>query len=140
MGTMTDDERDAFLGEVRVAVMAIARAGAGPLCAPVWYRRDAAGGFEIAMANASPKAVRLRAEGRATLCVQDEGRPYRYVTVEGPVTLRVLGAEEKSAVLADIAARYLGPKAGPAYAAAFPDHDEALVSLVPDRWHTEVIG
>ena len=137
---MSDDERDAFLDERRVGVLAIERDGKGPLCAPVWYRRNGDGGFEIAMADHSAKAHRLRATGRATLCVQDEGRPYRYVTAEGAVALRVLAAEERREVLTDIAARYLGDRAGQAYADAFPDHDEALVTLTPQRWRTEVLG
>ncbi len=140
MATMSDSERDEFLDERRVAVLAIARNEAGPLCAPVWYRRTANGGFEIAMADASVKAKRLRAEGRATLCVQDEGRPYRYVTVEGPVALKVMSAAERHEVITDIASRYLGAEGGAGYADAFPGHDEALVTLTPDRWRTEVLG
>ena len=140
MGTMSDAERDAFMAERRVAVLAIARDEAGPLCAPVWYRRRDDGAFEIAMADASMKARRLRAAGRATLCVQDEDRPYRYVTVEGPVTLRVMDPGERHATIEDIASRYLGARAGAGYAAAFPGHDEALVTLTPERWRTEVLG
>lgn len=140
MGTMTEKERDAFLAERRVAVLAIGREGAGPLCAPVWYRRTADGSFEIAMADASVKARLLRARGRASLCVQDESRPYRYVSVEGPVSLRVMTPEERHVAITDIAGRYLGAEGGARYADAFPGHDEALVTLVPDRWRTEVLG
>ena len=140
MAEMTDDVRNAFLAERRVAVLAIERDDKGPLCAPVWYRLTDGGGFEIAMADGSAKAHLLRAAGRATLCVQDEGRPYRYVTAEGPVTLRVMSQDERHSVLTDIASRYLGDKAGLAYADAFPGHDEALVTLAPERWRTEVLG
>ena len=140
MAEMTDEERDGFLAERRVAVLAIERDGKGPLCAPVWYRRGDDGRFEIAMADRSAKAHRLRAAGRASLCVQDEGRPYRYVTVEGPVELRVMDGDERHAVLTDIASRYLGERAGRSYADNFPGHDEALVTLTPERWRTEVLG
>ncbi len=140
MATMSDGERDDFLDERRVAVLAIQRDGKGPLCAPVWYRRSGDGGFEVAMADASAKAGLLRASGRATLCIQDEGRPYRYVTAEGPVSLRVLSHEERHEILTDIASRYLGERAGAAYADNFPGHEEALVSLTVERWRTEVLG
>lgn len=140
MAEMTDEERDQFLAERRVAVLAIEREGKGPLCAPVWYRRDGDGTFEIAMADGSAKASLLRARGRATLCVQDEARPYRYVTAEGPVSLRVLTAEERHEVLTDIASRYLGAEGGARYADNFPGHEEALVALTPERWRTEVLG
>jgi PPOX class probable F420-dependent enzyme len=140
MAEMTDAERDEFLAERRVAVLAIERDGKGPLCAPVWYRRTDDGAFEVAMANGSAKAALLRAAGRATLCVQDEDRPYRYVTAEGPVSLRVLTAAECHEALTDIAGRYLGPAGGAAYADAFPGHEEAMVSLTVERWRTEVLG
>ena len=140
MAEMTDAERDAFLAERRVAVLAIERDGKGPLCAPVWYRRNGNGEFEMAMADQSAKAHRLRATGRATVCIQDEGRPYRYVTAEGPVTVRVMPESERYEALRDIASRYLGPDAGTRYADAFGGHDEALVTLAPARWRTEVLG
>ncbi|MCP3990500.1 MAG: pyridoxamine 5'-phosphate oxidase [Actinomycetia bacterium] len=137
---MNDEERDQFLAERRIAVLAIERDGKGPLCAPIWYRRTDSGLFEIAMANSSVKAKLLRVSGRATLCVQDESLPYRYVTVEGPVSLRVLSNAERHDVLVGIASRYLGDEGGARYADAFPGHDEALVSLTPERWRTEVLG
>ena len=34
------------------------------------------------------KAAAIRAAGRFSLCAQDERPPYKYVTVEGPVTIR----------------------------------------------------
>ncbi|MBO66395.1 MAG: pyridoxamine 5'-phosphate oxidase, partial [Actinobacteria bacterium] len=36
MAEMTTSERDDFLSEVRVGVLAIERDDKGPLCAPVW--------------------------------------------------------------------------------------------------------
>ncbi len=140
MAEMTDNERDDFLAERRVAVLAIERDGKGPLCAPVWYRRTEEGAFEIAMANGSAKASRLRASGRATLCIQDEGRPYRYVTAEGPASVTVMSDEERHEVLTDIATRYLGTQGGAAYADNFPGHEEALVTVSVERWRTEVLG
>ena len=140
MPEMSDQSRDEFLAERRIAVLAIERSGKGPLCAPVWYRRAGSGEFEIAMANHSAKAHLLRASGRATLCVQDEQRPYRYVSVEGSVSLRVLSDDERHAALTDIASRYLGDDGGRRYADAFPGHEEALVTLSPVNWRTEVLG
>lgn len=141
MATMTDAERDTFLLERRIGVLAIGRDGAGPLLAPIWYQYVPDEGFEICMGGSTAKAARLRAEGRAALCVQDEGRPYRYVTVEGPVTVESLGGLEAARpVIEGMAARYLGAKAGASYAAAFGTEDEVVVRLRPQRWRTEVIG
>ncbi len=141
MAHMNDADRDTFLLERRVAVLAIGRDAAGPLLAPIWYRYTPGEGFEIYMGGSTAKARRLRAEGRASICVQDESRPYRYVTVEGPVTLEHLGTiEQTREAIGAMAARYLGAAAGAAYAAAFRTPDEVVVRLTPERWQTEVLG
>ena len=138
---MTDAARDEFLLERRVGILAIGREGGGPLVAPIWYRYVPGEGFEICMGGSTAKAVRLRAEGRASICVQDEGRPYRYVSVEGPVTVESLGGiEQTRPVIEAMATRYLGPAAGAGYAKAFKTPDEVIVKLTPQRWRTEVLG
>ena len=136
---MTDTERDAFLSERRVGVLALERAGSGPLVAPIWYRYAPGGLIEIAMSGSSAKALLARRAGRASVCVQDEDRPYRYVSVEGPVSVEPLG-EATHDTIRDIASRYLGERAGAAYAANFSTPDEVLVRLTPERWRTEVLG
>jgi PPOX class probable F420-dependent enzyme len=140
MGFMTDDERDEFVAERRVAVLAIERDGKAPLLAPIWYRYTPETGFEICMANDSVKARRIRATGRASICIQDESRPYRYVTADGPAETRILTPSERDDILRNIAQRYLGERSGSAYADAFPGHDEALVTIQPDRWRAEFLG
>jgi nitroimidazol reductase NimA-like FMN-containing flavoprotein (pyridoxamine 5'-phosphate oxidase superfamily) len=35
--TMTNEEREAFLADVHVAVISVAEDGHGPLVVPVWY-------------------------------------------------------------------------------------------------------
>lgn len=139
MAEMSDDERDSFLGERRLGTLAIGRAGKGPLLAPIWYRYTPGGTVDICMGGSTAKAHRLRAEGRASMCVSDEGNPYRYVTVEGPATVTPLGDGARVAVQA-MAIRYLGRTAGTAYAEAFSTPDEVLVRITPERWRTEVLG
>jgi PPOX class probable F420-dependent enzyme len=140
MGLLNDEDRDAFLSERRIGVLAIERADAGPLTAPIWYRYTPDGGFEICMANASAKAHLLRAAGRASICVQQEAFPYTYVTADGPVEMRVMTGDERDDILREIAKRYLGEAGGNQYADAFPGHDEALVTLRPTRWRSEVLS
>ena len=139
MALMSDQQRDEFLTEVRVAILAIDRATKGPLCAPVWYRYRE-GSFEIAMASDSAKAILLRRAGRASVIVQQETLPYQYVSAEGPVKVTVMSQEERHAFLLEVASRYLGPDQGARYADNFPDHDEALVTLTVENWRTEVLG
>ena len=140
MAEMNSDERDNFLNEVRVGVLAIERDDKGPLCAPIWYRYSSDVGFEIAMAYDSAKSVLLRRHGAATVCVQDEQLPYRYVTAEGEAVVELMTGEERDDVLRDIAVRYLGDELGNQYADAFPGHDEAKVTIKPRRWNSDVLG
>ena len=140
MAEMTTFERDDFLSEVRVGVLAIERDDKGPLCAPVWYRYSPQVGFEIAMAYASAKSILLRRHGAATICIQDEQLPYRYVTAEGEASVELLTPEGRDDLLRDIAIRYLGEDLGNQYADAFPGHEEAKVTITPRRWRTDVLG
>ena len=140
MAEMTDQQRQTFLSEVRVGVLAIERSDKGPLCAPVWYRYFEDTGFEIAMAYASVKSILLRRHGRATICVQDEQLPYRYVTAEGEVSVEALTPEGRDILLRDIAVRYLGEELGNEYADAFPGHEEAKVTLKPRNWRSDILG
>ena len=140
MAEMNSDERDNFLNEVRVGVLAIERDDKGPLCAPIWYIYSTDVGFEIAMAYDSAKSVLLRRHGVATVCVQDEQLPYRYVTAEGEAVVELMTGEERDDVLRDIASRYLGDELGNQYADAFPGHDEAKVTIKPRRWNSDVLG
>lgn len=137
---MNERERDDFLAGRRVGIIGIPRREAGPLLAPIWYRfDDDAQRFSFCMGGSSAKALLLRAAGRASLCVQAEDYPYRYVSVEGPVTIEALGAQTYSAIRA-MASRYLGPEAGRRYAEQFNTPDEVQVTLTPLRWRAEVPG
>lgn len=129
---MTPEEREAFLADVHVGILSIARVDKGPLALPIWYQYEG-GDVIISMAAESLKAKLLRRAGRASMTVQDETPPYRYVMVEGPVTL---GAEPRE-VLA-MATRYLGPELGAWYAEqnASGDEESVIVRLTPERWLT----
>jgi PPOX class probable F420-dependent enzyme len=105
---MTEDERTAFLTDVRVGVLAIERPGKGPLAHPIWYVYDGTDVL-ITMEATSAKATLLRRAGRATMVVQDEAPPYRYVSVEGPVT--IAPAQDGDGYdLREVAIRYLGAR------------------------------
>jgi hypothetical protein len=134
-GAMTKAEREAFLADVHVGVLAVDEAGRGPMALPIWYRY-VDGVVEIGMNGESLKAHLLRAAGRATLTVQTETAPYQYVSVEGPVTV--------DAVLRDdleMATRYLGPEIGAWYAEHNPsDAASVTVTLTPEHWRTHDFG
>lgn len=130
--TMTHAEREAFLADVHVGVLAVERPDRPPLVSPVWYRYQPGGAVEVSTERATEKARLIEACGRASLCVQREELPYAYVTVEGPVEV----AEADRAVRLDIAARYLGPEMGAAYVDGTPAVDDVLLRIHPEHWHT----
>jgi len=135
---MTKAEREAFLAGLHVGVLSVARPGRGPLLAPVWYRYEPGAEVCIVTGRASAKAAHLGRAGRASFCVQAETAPYRYVVVEGPVTLGEIDLERD---VHAVARRYLGDQRARAYLAATADWhgpaQEVLVRLRPEHWHSE---
>ncbi len=131
VGHMTRSERDAFLADVHVGVLAIDEPGRGPLALPIWYR-FVDGDVLINMEASSLKGRLLAAAGRATMTVQSEAPPYQYVSVEGPITIEPDDGEGLA-----LATRYLGPDFGKLYADANPPGaDSIVVRLRPDHWRT----
>jgi PPOX class probable F420-dependent enzyme len=126
-------EREAFLAETRVAVISIADAGRAPLTVPVWHIYEPGGEVRFVTGGESRKARLLRAAGRMSLCVQEETPPYRYVSVEGPVTI---GRPDFERDIRPTALRYLGPQMGEVYLQATAGEREGsiLVRLRPERW------
>jgi len=130
-GTMTADERLAFLTDVHVGVLSVDEPGRGPLALPIWYLVEE-GEVLIGMGGTSRKAELLRAAGRATLLVQNETPPYAYVSVEGPVTIELTQRDDL-----EMASRYLGPELGQWYADNNPSTaDSVIVRLSPEHWRT----
>lgn len=135
MAAMSKQEREEFLAEVHVGVLGIENPGTGPLTLPIWYLFEG-GDVLMLMDGGSLKAKLLRASGFATLTAQNERRPYKYASVEGPVVLEAVpaGFREK------IATHYLGAEAGKAYAAGPDSPDATVARLTPTKWRTTDYG
>ncbi|MCU0261278.1 MAG: pyridoxamine 5'-phosphate oxidase family protein [Ilumatobacteraceae bacterium] len=133
--SMTVHEREEFLAGLHVGVIAVERPDGPPLAVPVWYSYEPGGDVEVLMDAGSLKGRLLAAAGRATLCAQQEALPYRYVSVEGPVTIEHLSDTAFGAIEA-MAIRYLGDELGRAYAASGSPDDEIRVRIRPERWRT----
>ena len=130
--TMTKSQRVAFLAEPHVGVLTIAREGSAPLAAPVWYSYEPGGDVVFSFESASEKLALARATGRASLCVQNETMPYKYVTVEGPIVV----GETDHDIERGLAHRYLGEEIGDIYLASVADSVSRAVRLSPTRWRT----
>lgn len=132
--SMTRKEREEFLAATHVGLVSVADEGRGPLVLPVWYRYEPGGAVCFTTEGGSRKAKLLRTVGRATFLVQTETPPYKYVSIEGPVTITHELDQRRD--IDEIAYRYLGRELGEAYlettGAAYSGL--VLVSIVPERW------
>jgi nitroimidazol reductase NimA-like FMN-containing flavoprotein (pyridoxamine 5'-phosphate oxidase superfamily) len=142
---MSREEREAFLADVHVGVISIAAGdGRGPLSVPLWYAYEPGGPVQFMTFPGSRKAQLIKATGRATLSVQQEGLPYRYVTVEGPAARA--GGRPDEAWLRALHHRYLGPEMGDQVIEMMGDTlaNEVLFEIQPERWtssdYTEDFG
>lgn len=129
---MTQAERESFLADLHVGVLAIPTGGA-PLTAPIWYGYEPGGDIWVLLGPDSRKG-RLLSEGlKVTLVAQQEALPYAYVSVEGTVTAITPQADGETLQLAT---RYLGEEMGKGYAEANAAGESVRVTIRPDRWLT----
>jgi len=132
--SMSKEEREAFLAEAHVAVLAVARAGdAAPVAAPVWYGYEPGGDILIVSGRDHEKTRLTRDAGRASLCAQTEQLPYKFVTIEGPASVRDEGDPELARALAH---RYLGAELGEAYVEMTAGEAVSVISIRPEKWRT----
>lgn len=131
MAKMNGDEREAFLAELHVGVVAVEREDRAPLAVPIWYSYRPGGEVLLSTTAGSVKEKLIRAAGRFAISVQVETPPYRYVTAEGPVT----GIEPAEDALArEIAIRYLGEEEGNAFTDQNLGSDSVIIRMSPRQW------
>ena len=131
---MSKDEREAFLAGVHVGILSLPEPGRGPLSVPIWYAYEPGQEIRIMTGRDSRKGRLLQPGTRVSLCAQNETRPYKYVTVEGPVVS--IDSRDAEQDLGPMARRYLGPVEGEQYAAAAAGSaaDSVLVRIRPEHW------
>lgn len=136
--SMTQEEREAFLGGLHIAILSVAQPGRGPLAVPVWYAYEPGGDIRLTTGRDSLKARLLGESGRATLTVQGERPPYAYVMAEGPVSI---GVPDFETDIRAIAIRYLGEQGAAGYLGKSTDvSGSILVRITPEHWRTEDYG
>lgn len=127
---MTADERNSFLAESHVAVLAVEQPGRGPLTVPVWYAYTPGSEVTVLTSSDSIKAKLIRAAGRFTVIVQVEAQPYRYVAADGPAVIDEATYDD---VLA-MAVRYLPRAQALGYAESIRGESNVLIRMTPERW------
>ncbi len=134
---MTKAEREIFLADLHVGVISIAEKDRRTLTTPIWYGYEPGGELWILTGRNSRKGRLLQEAGRFSLVAQTETPPYKYVSVEGPIT-----SIEKPDLERDerpMAHRYLGSEFGDSYIEATRgdgEVDNILVKMRPQRWLT----
>lgn len=127
MAAMTVAQRDAFLGEARIAVLAMLGPTGAPVAIPIWYEWD---GERARMFtdHQSPKIARLRRDGRVCLTVAEPaGVPEAWVAIEGLVTIE---AGTGFALAERLAPRYYPPEQAAQTLVAWARNAQDWVTLV----------
>ena len=133
---LTEAERQQFLAEKHVAVLAVAaKDGRPPVAVPIWYDYTPGGDIRINTGADSRKAKLVREAGVVTVTVQREQPPYRYAIVEGTVVEATTPAPREARE--EIAIRYLGPEDGRAFTDGMDGFASVLFTIRPDRWITQ---
>lgn len=128
---MTTDEREKFLADVHVGVIAVERPDRAPFSVPIWYGYEPGGEVLLWTEESSLKHRLIKAAGRFSITAQDEAPPYRYVTAEGDV-VGIDPAEE--ADVRAIAIRYLGDEEGNAFTDENHTQTTVVIRMRPKRW------
>lgn len=134
--TMPPADREAFIAEPRVGILAVARPdGAPPLAAPIWYAYED-GDLLMIVAADSQKRRLLDGVSSSSLCVSSEELPYRFVTAAGPTTLE----PTDDGLRRRIAERYLPAEMVDGYLAYSSSSPDVTVRLTPRTWHSNDFG
>lgn len=133
---LSTEEREAFLAQPRVGILSVAaEPGRAPLTTPIWYDYRPGGDLVVLTSPGLRKARLIEEAGRFALCVQDEGTPYAYVSVEGPVVDTRPVTEEQRLAMAE---RYAGAEYGARYVEHTYEaqHGNVAITMRPERWNT----
>jgi nitroimidazol reductase NimA-like FMN-containing flavoprotein (pyridoxamine 5'-phosphate oxidase superfamily) len=134
---MTQKEREEFLAGIHVGVLSVsAGEGQAPITVPVWYSYRPGGTVDVITNSRSRKAGAIVAQGRFSLCAQQEQAPCKYVSVEGAAVIEKADTAEKI----EITSRYMGSEDGRAFVTANPELDDIVIRMTPDRWRTADFG
>lgn len=131
MPKLTPADREQFLAELHIGVLAVERAGRAPLSVPLFYGYEPGGDVVLSTQAGSLKERLIRAAGRFSLTAQNEEPPYKYVTVEGDVTSIASSTLDE---VIPIAVRYLGEDEGPQQARRNHTPSSVLIRMTPQRW------
>jgi PPOX class probable F420-dependent enzyme len=127
--------RDAFLGERRIAILATVEPDGSPYLTAVWYLWRG-GAFHVPTGAKSRKVRNAAARPLGSVAVDSRGATYAGVCAMGRI--EVLDGEEALAINDEIHDRYV-TDAGmddPAVGGLLRGGDDITLRLVPERWQS----
>ena len=137
---MSRGEREHFLAQPHVGVLSVVENGV-PLTVPIWYGYQPGGRVIVITGRESRKTRSVRAAGWLSVCAQDEGWPYKYVTASGPAAISGPASHADQRAMAS---RYLGDGGAEEYMAwvmASGEADEQImIEMTPQTWLTVDYG
>jgi PPOX class probable F420-dependent enzyme len=131
---LSDEERDRFLADPTVGVLATRRSDGRPLLSPVWFDwRE--GRFWFVIGRDDVKHRHLTADPRISVCIFGQVPPYLGVEAWGQAVVVETGriAHDR---MRSIATRYIGEPDADRFLAAIPVGDLVTVRLDPDGMRT----
>jgi PPOX class probable F420-dependent enzyme len=124
------DEREAFLQQPHVAVLATVDGQGRPHAMPIWYLYED-GAIIMSVGRGSQKHRNLERNPSATLVVDRRETPYYALMVRGNVEIGpALGPDQHLR----LAVRYLGEVEGRRYSELTAGHDSVTIRLMPEEW------
>lgn len=115
----------------RIGKLATTRKNGNPWIQPLWFILDGAQ-IRVVVTSSSITAKSLRRTGRATLCVDDEELPYRFVVLECRATVDD-SQEAARCSLTAMLARYRPDIDAPAEIAMYQGVGVVIATLEPER-------
>lgn len=124
------EDREEFLKQANVAVLATVGPGGRAHAAPIWYLYED-GVFLMSTGRGSQKRRNVERHPEVTLVVDDRRVPYYAVMVQGAAEI---GPRLSDEARVRMAVRYLGEERGRAYIARVSGEDSVTIRLRPRRF------
>ena len=122
-------DRETFLNQPNVAILATTCPGQRPHAMPIWYLYEG-GRFIMSAGTNSQKVRNIERPGQATLAIDRRELPYYAVMVRGAGEI---GPPMSDDMRLRLAVRYLGEERGRAYTALRTGADPVSIHLTPDN-------
>jgi PPOX class probable F420-dependent enzyme len=108
---------------------------------PIWFvldnenskRRGRIGNIIFTTYSTSVKANNIRRNNRVSICMDDQTRPFSFVTIFGTAKIHIYNQKEVLKWATKIAERYMGKKNAEAYGRRNSSEGAVLVRINPTR-------